>query len=426
MPGKGWLRGRDIGRGSTATVFLANSIASGDVFAIKSTEFSHSALLQREQSILSALVSPAIISCLGFDVAPRDGGALFYNLFLEFAPGGSLSDHIKRRGRFLDEVEIGSKIRDILEGLSYLHGRGIVHCDVKPANVLIGSGGRAKIGDLGCARWIASGEPEVRGTPIYMAPEVVRGEEQGMSADIWSLGCAVIEMVTGQPPWTEICDVLASIRRIGFSGDVPEIPAWLTADARDFLGKCLRRNPEERWTAEELLQHPFVSDSICAELRWVSPKSTLDLRLWESMEEEEDEVAEKGEGFPTGGIRELAVVSGNPNWTWGHEEWLVVRNGAYGESAVEAESPGSGDGMAGGRWNADDAAASSSGGGDDEDAVIWKVGNVSSSEIGQLEEADGCKMLRLRSLGGGGGRSVTPLSLKGCGDGKCHLRHYKL
>ncbi|KAI0496617.1 hypothetical protein KFK09_022938 [Dendrobium nobile] len=358
MGGAEWVRGPAIGRGSTATVFLAASSTSGDLFAVKSAELSRSAILQREQSILSALSSPFIISSFGFDVAPRDGGSLFFNLFLEYAPGGSLADYIKNSGGRLDEPAIRCKTRDVLTGLAYLHGQGVVHCDVKPGNVLLVSGERAKIGDLGCARWVAAGELEVRGTPMYMAPEAARGEEQGMSADVWSLGCTVIEMFTGRSPWPEIDDVVAAIHRIGFSGDVPEIPDWVSEEARDFLDKCLTNDPGERWTADELLRHPFAASG-CAEATWISPKSILDLSLWESIEEEEEE---EEEGFrceePVRRIRENAVVvSGGRIWDW-DEEWLEVRDG--GGEWMEAEAAGAGgEGMVGGRCNADDSASTS-------------------------------------------------------------------
>ncbi|KAG0491897.1 hypothetical protein HPP92_005295 [Vanilla planifolia] len=324
-----WIRGPTIGHGSTATVFLATSSSTGDVFAVKSAELCRSDLLRREQSILSSLCCPSVIACHGFEVSTGDSGdSAFYNLFLEYAHGGSLADRIKRSGGCLKEAEVRVMARGILAGLAYLHSLGIVHCDVKPANVLIDSEGRAKIGDLGCARWLAASERVIRGSPMYMSPEAVRGEEQGTPADVWALGCTMIEMVTGRPPWTEISDAVAAINRIGLSGDVPEIPAWLSEEARNFLGKCLRLEPEERWTTEDLLRHPFVAASDCAEESWVSPKSTLDLRFWEAIEELEEKEMEEGNEFrdeeSAGSIRNLAAVSGSPNWDW-CGGWLVVR-----------------------------------------------------------------------------------------------------
>ncbi|KAK8939842.1 Mitogen-activated protein kinase kinase kinase NPK1 [Platanthera guangdongensis] len=342
-----WLRGPAIGCGVTATVSIAASVGTGDIFAVKSSELSRSALLQREQSILSSFKSPYILSFLGFDITPGSCGGLYYNLFLEYAAAGTLSDEIKRCGGRLGEDQIRLRAREILSGLVDLHGAGIIHCDVKPDNVLIGSNGRAKIGDLGCARLIASGEREIRGSPMYMAPEAVRGEEQGMPADVWALGCAVVEMATGRPPWPDVANAAEGIRRIGFSGDVPVIPDWFSVEAKEFVINCLRTNPRERWTADELLCHPFIGISShvsnCADLSWVSPKSALDFGFWDSMgklhgeEDDEDELISCEVAAMTR-IQELAESSVAPDWSW-DGDWVDVRNIA-GESAAAAQEAG--------------------------------------------------------------------------------------
>ncbi|RRT33264.1 hypothetical protein B296_00047172, partial [Ensete ventricosum] len=258
MGESGWRRGRIIGRGTSATVSLATSVSSGEVFAVKSSELSRSSLLQREQRILSALDSPFVVSYFGCDVAAQTPGAgRCYNLLMEYAPRGSLSDEIKKQGGRLDELAIRSYACDILGGLAYLHSNGVVHCDLKSQN-------------RGC----------MRGTPMFMAPEVARGGEQSAPADIWALGCTVIEMATGRPPWPLVSDVLSALHQIAFSTDVPEFPSWISEEGRDFLSRCLRRDPLERWTAEQLLHHPFVVASRVAnppsKSDWISPKSTLD------------------------------------------------------------------------------------------------------------------------------------------------------
>ncbi|PKA59123.1 Mitogen-activated protein kinase kinase kinase 3 [Apostasia shenzhenica] len=385
MAGAGWLRGPAIGLGSTATVSLAISTASRDVFAVKTAELSRSALLQREQSILTTLDSPAVVSCLGFDVSPDHGGAVLYNLLLEYAPGGSLAQHIKQCGGRLDEPAIRSRTREIAAGLGYLHGRGLVHCDVKPGNVLIGSDGRAKIGDLGCARWVSAGEKEIRGTPMYMAPETARGEEQGTPADIWALGCTVIEMATGLPPWPEVANAWTGIRRIGFSGEAPEIPAWFSDEGKDFLGNCFMVKPEERWTAEQLLHHPFIQSSSsfsnCTVGDWISPKSALDLWLWESAEEDDS-----GEAAVAGRLRELtAGASGpGPNWTW-DEDWVNARSNAgeclASEAAVDGEVLVFADTLI------DSAAASTSGGGGGE--FVFGNDNVGRNSCERCKTEEG-------------------------------------
>ncbi|WOK96244.1 hypothetical protein Cni_G04951 [Canna indica] len=124
---------------------------------------------------------------------------------MEYAPGGSLSDKIKRQGGRLDELAIRSPPSRRPRRARLPPRRDVVHYDVKNQNVLVCSCGRANIADFGCARRAdAEGERECfKGTPMFMAPEGARGEEQGTPADVWALGCMVIEMATGRPPKLE-------------------------------------------------------------------------------------------------------------------------------------------------------------------------------------------------------------------------------
>jgi mitogen-activated protein kinase kinase kinase 17/18 len=164
-----------------------------------------------------------------------------------------------------------------------------VHGDVKARNVVIGEDGRARLTDFGCARNIESSRP-IGGTPAFMAPEVARGEEQGPAADVWALGCTVLEMATGRAPWSDMDDVLAAVHRIGYTGSVPEVPAWLSAEAKDFLDGCFARNPRARCTAAQLLEHPFVAldfDARPAKPGHLSPKTTLHDAFWDSDTDDE-------------------------------------------------------------------------------------------------------------------------------------------
>ncbi|KAK1298525.1 Mitogen-activated protein kinase kinase kinase 3 [Acorus calamus] len=147
-----WTRGRTLGRGaSSAVVSLAIRRSTGHLFAVKSAELSRSADLRREHRILSSVAdSPLVVSCLGEEITV-EGGVHLYNLLMEYVPGGTISDEIRRRGGHLDERDACRYTSDILRGLSHLHAAGIAHCDIKGANVLL-AGGAAKIADLGCAR----------------------------------------------------------------------------------------------------------------------------------------------------------------------------------------------------------------------------------------------------------------------------------
>lgn len=339
-----WTRGAPIGRGSSATVFLATGAsAAGELLAVKSADLSCSSLLQKEQELISQLSSPYIVDYLGYDITWENGKPI-YNLLMEYMPNGTLSDLIKKQnGGSLSESMIQFYSHQILQGLNYLHSNGIVHCDIKGQNILIGKQDCVKIADLGCARQIAVDQipfnnkfkpATISGTPIFMAPEVARGEEQGFPADIWALGCTIIEMATGANPWPEFQDPVSALYRIGYSGDVPEIPKWFSSNAKEFLKICFRRDPKERWTAKKLLDHPFFQE-IGTKIVRNSPTSILDQGFfWDSIEisefsQESSQVVSSFSSSPIDRIKKLigSEVSNLPNWTEeeDEEDWVTVR-----------------------------------------------------------------------------------------------------
>ncbi|XP_031490826.1 mitogen-activated protein kinase kinase kinase 20-like [Nymphaea colorata] len=186
-----------------------------------------------------------------------------FNLFLEYVSGGSLSDLCRRSGK-LDELTVRRYARGILEGLSHVHRHGFVHCDTKPSNVLLDPVSGVKIADFGLAKRLgerAPPEATIQGTPMYMSPEVAAGGQPAPASDVLSLGCTFIELVTGKPPWDVpgggAGNVVQLLYRIGISNESPEIPAGLSEQGKDFLGRCFEKDPRRRWTAEMLLHHEF-------------------------------------------------------------------------------------------------------------------------------------------------------------------------
>nr|GLL17683.1 mitogen-activated protein kinase kinase kinase A-like [Ipomoea trifida] len=335
-----WIRGPTIGRGSSATVSLATAAVSGHHFAVKSTHLSSSGMLQREKAILSQFDSPYVVKCLGCDISYEHNNGL-YNLFLEYVPGGTISD-LAKRGRF-SEAMVQFYAHQILLGIDFLHSMGFVHCDIKGQNLLVsGDYSVVKIGDLGCGRFLENGEEPsssaFSGTPAFMAPEVAKGEEQGFPADIWAFGCTVIEMATGSAPWQDMNDPVSALYRIANSGDVPEFPRWFSGEAKEFLGKCLDRDAKRRWTAAELLQHPFLrsisSNSVtfkefAGEFVRNSPTSVMDQAVWNSVEISQSFCKSTATaGFPANRIGRLIIQAGGeglPDW----EEdggWMTVRD----------------------------------------------------------------------------------------------------
>ncbi|KAA8523652.1 hypothetical protein F0562_010075 [Nyssa sinensis] len=339
-----WKRGATVGRGASATVSIASTV-SGELFAVKSTDLARSAFLQREKDFLSQLSSPHIVKYTGFDITYENNKPIF-NLFMEYVPDGTLSDAIKSQGGSIDEPMIRLYTNQILQGLDYLHLNGVVHCDIKGQNILIGKDG-VKIGDLGCAR-LVDGDVTAStfsGTPMFMAPEVARGEEQGFPADVWALGCTIIQMATGSNPWPEVNDPVSALYRIGFSGDVPDIPRWLSEDAKDFLSKCLKRESKERWTAKQLLQHPFLvkfesNSEQVNEFTRNSPTGVLDQGFWDSLElpETPQNLTHISSSYSSPAERIGRLIGGTassssslPNWTW-EEDWVTVRSNQIEES----------------------------------------------------------------------------------------------
>ncbi|KAJ4981210.1 hypothetical protein NE237_032047 [Protea cynaroides] len=342
-----WTRDRTIGRGSSATVYLGRQ--SGEIFAVKSVELLKSEFLKREQRILSMIKCPRIVGYLGCDVT-NENGRLMYNLFMEYVSGGTLTEAIRDQGGWLEESAIRAYTLEILQGLDYLHSRGIVHCDVKGRNVLVGSDG-AKVADLGCARLVDERIPAmpISGTPVFMAPEVARGDEQSFPADVWALGCTVIEMATGRPPWPDVADPVSALHRIAFSSDVPDFPGLLSEEAKDFLSKCLRRNPKERWTADQLLKHPFLDEGSCVPVNSkqiqgstssISPTSILDQGIWDSLgESDTDKQLVLGSSnspaerirWLIGGISSSSATPKLPDWTW-NGKWVTIRSNNHDDS----------------------------------------------------------------------------------------------
>ncbi|GJW14267.1 pleckstrin homology-like domain-containing protein [Tanacetum coccineum] len=253
-----WTRQNCIGQGSFGVVNLAVYDGFNLPFAVKSvvsnSDNQFFKCLENEIEILKSLSSPYIVKYIGDDITCENMSE-YRNLHMEYMSGGTVADVAKHKK--LSEHEVRCYTRCITSALSYIHARNIVHCDVKGKNVLVGnSDGTVKLADFGSAVHLSGPVVGPRGSPLWMAPEVVRGEYQGPESDVWSLGCTVIEMITGMPAWLDRGS--DTIRKIGYSDELPNIPSSVSHDLSDFLSKCLEREPNERWSCDQLLHHPFL------------------------------------------------------------------------------------------------------------------------------------------------------------------------
>lgn len=145
--------------------------------------------------------------------------------------------------------------------------------DIKGANILVDRYGVCKLSDFGGAKLITDEfdlkNNGIQGTPNWMSPESIKSSEFTRFSDIWSLGCTVIEMATGQPPWAEYKNPMSVLYYIGNLNSMPPIPENLSAELKDFLKCCMRIEPKERRNVYELLTHPFITGDIIVDNNFI-------------------------------------------------------------------------------------------------------------------------------------------------------------
>ncbi|XP_066427370.1 serine/threonine-protein kinase PAK 3-like [Molothrus aeneus] len=248
----------ELGRGGFGAVYKALDTSSGQQVAIKIMSLEEEMSEELAANEILAMRdnrSPNIVTYLDSYLVDAE-----LWLAMEFMDGGTLFDVLS--AVYPEEGQIGAVCRECLQGLHFLHSRQVIHRDIKSNNVLVGMDGSVKLGDFGlCAQ--LSPERSKRsssvGTPSWMAPEVVRGEAYGPKVDIWSLGIMGLEMVEGEAPYEREARlrVFELIERNG----PPKLqnPRHHSALLRDFLRCCLQADEDRRWSAQELLQHPFVT-----------------------------------------------------------------------------------------------------------------------------------------------------------------------
>lgn len=261
-------KGDVIGEGSFGKVYQGFDEDYGQIVAIKeielkkiSTRFLDSKLSAFEQEIriLSKINHKNIVKYLGA-IKSRDN---CLQIVLEYCSGGSIAKMLEQYKSFSEPI-IRQYTKQILSGLEFLHFNNIIHRDIKGANILVDRDGVCRLTDFGGAKVIVE-EIEskqfnsFKGTPNWMAPEIIKIQEHTRYSDIWSVGCTIIEMITGEPPWSEFKIHMATLYHILQTDKPPKLPSNISPELEDFLKCCLRMDPKKRPNVCELLRHPFIA-----------------------------------------------------------------------------------------------------------------------------------------------------------------------
>lgn len=265
-----------IGRGSYSTVYKAHkNRGKYEVVAIKCIQISTLSRRSKENlineiNILKRINHQHVVSMRNFT---WDAHNIY--LILEYCPGGNLAEFIRRKGR-LTEFMVQHFAQQLVQGLEILHAENIVHSDLKPANILlsippVGScrNVKLKIADFGLSQRLQNNEKYtmgLKGSPLYMAPEVLKLEPYSAQADLYSLGIILFECLFGSAPY-QTMDLSLLTKQI-LSNDPIRIPKknYMSDDCCDLLERLLVKDQEKRMNFDELFRHQFIDIGHCPNL----------------------------------------------------------------------------------------------------------------------------------------------------------------
>ena len=261
-------KGKILGEGSFGRVYEAFDETKGIMLAIKEIVVSNISIsdeklhnLKAEADLLSKLNHPNIVKFYG--VITQENS---FKILLELVAGGSIAKMIETYKPFPENI-LRKYTYQILKGLEYLHVRNIIHRDIKGGNILVNRDGVCKLSDFGGSKQITDElgykqKNSLKGTPHWMAPEIIKSMEYTRYSDIWALGCTVIEMLTGEPPFSQFRNPMSALYNIMNATEPPQLPdnIKVSSNCKDFIKNCLMIEPTKRYNVKKLLNHPFITN----------------------------------------------------------------------------------------------------------------------------------------------------------------------
>ncbi|KAG5608860.1 hypothetical protein H5410_020141 [Solanum commersonii] len=253
----------EIGRGRFGTVYRCFSPATGESFACKSIDknllidSTDRECLDKEPKILQLLSGNPNILHL-YKVYEDDD---FLHMLTDFCPNSDLYERVSSGS--LSESAAAAILTQLVSAISYCHHMGVAHRDIKPDNVLFDSENRLKLADFGSAEWFAGCEGRmmsgVVGTPYYVAPEVLMGKEYNEKVDVWSAGVILYIMLSGVPPFygETPTETFQAVLRGNLRFPTRNFRS-VSSEAKDLLRKMICKDVSRRFSAEQVLRHPWV------------------------------------------------------------------------------------------------------------------------------------------------------------------------
>ncbi|KAF5749885.1 Mitogen-activated protein kinase kinase kinase 7 [Tripterygium wilfordii] len=299
-----YILGDEIGKGAYGRVYIGLDLENGDFVAIKQVSLEN--IAQEDLNVIMNLNHKNIVKYLGSLKTKTH-----LHIILEYVENGSLANIIKpnRFGPFPESL-VAVYISQVLEGLVYLHEQGVIHRDIKGANILTTKEGLVKLADFGVATKLNEADintHSVVGTPYWMAPEIIELSGVCAASDIWSVGCTVIELLTCVPPYYDLQPMPALFRIVQ---DLhPPLPDSLSPDITDFLRQCFKKDARQRPDAKTLLSHPWIQNCRRALQSPLRHSGTL-----RNIEEDVplDEETSNGDNRSTGGSPQMEKAEESP------------------------------------------------------------------------------------------------------------------
>ncbi|KAG4085388.1 putative calmodulin-dependent protein kinase type 1 [Neocallimastix lanati (nom. inval.)] len=259
--------GKFLGQGSYAKVKEAIEIETGKKFAAKviNKEFmaGKEMLFINELNILKKVskAHPNLVTLHSYFETP-----LNWYLIMDLCEGGELFDRLYQKGTFYEKDAI-NVIKQVIEGIAYLHDNNIVHRDIKAENIMFRTkdeDSEIVIADFGLSRFINNDSDRmlqtVCGTQGYMAPEIILHKGHGKPVDMWAIGVLTFIILSGYCPFSgeTVAEENNNIVHCNYEFEPAEFWAGISENAKDFIRKLLVLDPEKRMTAHEALQHEWI------------------------------------------------------------------------------------------------------------------------------------------------------------------------